>query len=245
MKNNSNCVLVTGAGKGIGYATVKYLLEKKYFVFALVKNSKDNNNFKPNKNLKIFNGDVQNLKLIKKIFFKANQSKKTIRFLVNNAGIRQRIKFLKIKKKDIYKVFNINFFSIFNLMQIFTNNLIKKKLPGSIVNISSIVGKTGFDELSGYSSTKGALSSLTRCFAKEMVNFKIRANCISPGFTETSYFEKFKKKRKLYNWTLNKIPMHRWGKPDEIAKLIGFLLSDDSSYINGEDVNIDGGWLSS
>ena len=76
-------------------------------------------------------------------------------------------------------------------------------------------------------------------------NNKIRANIVSPGFTETSYFNKFKKKKKLYNWTISRIPMGRWGKPKEVANLISFLLSDNSEYITGENINIDGGWLSS
>ena len=78
-----------------------------------------------------------------------------------------------------------------------------------------------------------------------MAKKKIRENIVSPGFTETSYFNKFKKRKKLYNWTISRIPMGRWGKPNEIANLISFLLSDNSEYITGENINIDGGWLSS
>ena len=123
--------------------------------------------------------------------------------------------------------------------------MIKARLKGSIVNLGSIVGQTGFSELAGYASTKSALVGLTKSFAVEMAKKKIRANIVSPGFTETSYFNKFKKKRKLYNWTISRIPMGRWGKPNEIANLISFLLSDNSEYITGENINIDGGWLSS
>ena len=130
-------------------------------------------------------------------------------------------------------------------MQVFSKNLIEKKLPGSIINISSIVGQIGFSELSAYASAKAALIALTKSFAAEMINSKIRINCVSPGFTETSYFKKFKKKKKLYNWTLSRIPMRRWGKSSEVANLITFLISDESKYINGENINIDGGWLSS
>ena len=78
-----------------------------------------------------------------------------------------------------------------------------------------------------------------------MIKHNIRANLISPGFTKTSYYKKFKKKTKLYKWTLSRIPMDRWGSSIEISKLISFLISDDSSYINGENINIDGGWTNS
>ena len=245
MKYKINNVLVTGAGKGIGQATANLLISKGIYVYALIKNKEDNKKFKKCENLKIINGNVTNLNLIQKIFSDANKNHRIITGLVNNAGIRQRKNFLKINKKDLKNVFDINFFSIFYLMQIFTKNLIKKKTPGVIVNISSIVGQTGFTELSSYASTKGALTSLTKCFAKEMAKFKIRANSISPGFIETSYFKNFKKKKTLYNWTLSRIPMKRWGRSDEISNLIFFLLSKEASYINGENVNIDGGWLNS
>ena len=245
MKYKINNILVTGAGKGIGYATVDLLTKKGFYVYALIKNRNDNKKFKNYKNLKIINGDINNINLIKKVFKDSNKNKRIITGLVNNAGIRQRKNFLKINNKDLKKVFNINFFSAFSIMQIFAKNLIEKKVVGSVVNISSIVGQTGFTELSSYASTKGALTSLTKCFATEMAKYNIRANSISPGFTETSYFKNFKKKRKLYNWTLNRIPLKRWGKSDEISNLIFFLLSKNSSYITGENINIDGGWLGS
>ena len=122
-------------------------------------------------------------------------------------------------------------FSIFQLMQLFSKNLIKKKLSGSIVNISSIVGQTGFDELASYGSSKGALISLTKCFAVEMAKKNIRSNSISPGFTKTTFYKPFKKIKKLYSWTLSRIPQKRWGEPKEISELIHFLISDNSNYI--------------
>lgn len=240
-----NNILVTGAGKGIGQATTNLLISKGYYVYALIKNKQDNKKFKGFKNIKIINGSVNNLNLIKKIFSEANNHNRIITGLVNNAGVRQRKNFLKINKTDLKHVFDTNFFSVFYLMQIFAKNLIEKKIPGVVVNISSIVGQTGFNELSSYASTKGAIISLTKCFATEMAKYRIRANSISPGFTETSYFKNFKKKQKLYNWTLSRIPLKRWGRSDEISNLIFFLLNKNSSYINGENINIDGGWLSS
>ena len=244
MKKN-NLILVTGAGKGIGYATVIELCKKNYDVYAIIKNKKDNRKFKKIQNLKIFNGDVRNNTFCKNIFNFAKSEKKIITGLVNNAGVRKRKDFLKLNKKEMSDVFDINFFSILNLMQIFSKEIIKKKARGSIVNIASIVGQIGFNQLSLYASSKGALISLTKSFATEMAKRNIRANIISPGFIKTSFYNKFKKKKKLYKWTLNRIPLKRWGEPGEVSKLIEFLISDNSRYINGENLNIDGGWLSS
>ena len=78
-----------------------------------------------------------------------------------------------------------------------------------------------------------------------MAKHGIRANSISPGFTKTSFYQKFKKKKKLYNWTLSRIPMKRWGNSEEISNLILFVLSDKSKYINGENISVDGGWINS
>ena len=83
---------------------------------------------------------------------------------------------------------------------------------------------------------------MTKCLAAEF-DGRIRVNSINPGFTKTSFYKNFlKQKSKLYKWTISRTPMSRWGRPDEIAKLIYFLCKEDSSYINGEIINIDGGW---
>ncbi len=182
MKNITKNILITGAGKGIGEKTVNLFLSKGYFVYALIKNKKDNIKFKKYKNIKIINGNVNNYKLIEKIFTNSNKDNKIITGLINNAGIRQRKKFLDIRENDLNDVFKTNFFSIFKIMQLFSKNLIKKKLSGSVVNISSIVGQQGFDELSSYGSSKGALISLTKCFAVEMAKKKNKSKFYKSRF---------------------------------------------------------------
>ena len=247
LKNFSKkVVFITGAGKGIGRALTDSLLSKGAYVYVLTRSKNTMKDLLINKNIKIFYGDVSNVKLIKKIFQTSLKDKKIISAIINNAGVRQRKKFLKIKPKDIEDVFKTNFFSIFNIMQIYCLYSIKHNIKSSIVNIGSIVGENGFSELAGYSSTKGALKSLTKCVAVEHAKDKIRANIVVPGFIKTSYFKKFKKdKKRLYNWTLNRTPMLRWGESNEVVNLIEFLISNESSYITGSSFNVDGGWLSS
>ena len=241
LKNKN--ILITGAGKGIGEACVKNFLLEGGFVFALINQKKDNLKFKGYRNLKIYNGNVNNQKIISKIFKDSKKIKKPINSLVNNAGLRFRKSFLNIKKGELKNVFETNFFSPLMIMQIFSRFLIKRKTKGSIINITSIVGQLGFDELSGYAASKGALSSLTKSFAAEMSKYNINANNISPGFVKTSFYENFKKnKKKLYNWTVSRIPQKRWGEPKEVAELVSFVLSNKSKYINGETITIDGGW---
>lgn len=241
MKNNY-CYLITGASKGIGRSFLELLVKKKLFAIVLVRNAKEVSNFKNNSNIKIFQGDITDDKIIIKIFDYIKKKKINVKYLINNAGQRQRKSFLKISKKNIREIFDVNFFSIFNLTQKYVKYSKNKNFNCSVVNISSIVGSLGFEDLSGYGSTKSALDGLTKCLASEFKG-RIRFNSIQPGFTKTSFYEKFKKKRKsLYKWTLSRIPMKRWGNPNEIAELIFFLCSDKSSYINGETIKIDGGW---
>ena len=186
---------------------------------------------------------MNNQKIINKIFEESKKINKPINCLVNNAGLRFRKNFLKIRKDELRNVFETNFFSPLVIMQIFSKFLIKNKMKGSLINMTSIVGKIGFDGLTGYASSKGALTSLTKSFAAEMSKYGINANNISPGFIKTSFYEKFKKdKKKLYNWTISRIPQKRWGEPREIAELASFILSNKSNYLNGETISIDGGW---
>lgn len=236
-------ILITGVGKGIGYELLKQCLDNGSYVYGLTRSKSDLKKFRKLKNCKIFIGDVLNKNSITKILNQSVKDKRFISGFVNNAGIRQRKKFNNISKIDLLSVLNTNFVSVFMNMQLFSKYLIKKKLSGSIVNIGSIVGKNGFKELSGYASSKSALTGLNKSFAVEMARYNIRSNIISPGFIETSYAKKFKKNKKLYNWTISRIPQKRWGKSSEVCGLICFLLSEKSSYITGSEYNIDGGWL--
>ena len=199
-------ILITGAGKGIGESTVKKIIENDGYAYIIIKNKKDNKKFSEFKNIKIYNGNVNNKKLIQRIFKDSARNRRPINCVVNNAGVRFRKKFLNIKENELNKVFNVNFYSIFYIMQVFSKFIIKNKIKGTLINISSIVGQLGFSDLSGYASSKGALTALTKSYAAEMSNFGIRANTISPGFVKTSFFKKFKTKRKeLYKWTLSRI----------------------------------------
>ena len=243
LKNKT--VLITGIGKGIGETTCRIALEEGAFVYGITRTKKDIQKFKNHINLKAYVGDTSNINLLKRILNDSIRHKRLINGIVNNAGVRFRKKFLKISKYELQQVFNNNFFSIFFLTQFFLKNSLQKKNIKSIVNVSSIVGKNGFEELSGYASTKSALIGLGKSLAVEFGGLGVRTNTINPGFIKTSYYQKFKKNSKIYNWTLSRTPIKRWGEPNEVSRLIVFLLSDKSSYINGEDINIDGGWLSS
>ena len=252
MSDNKN-ILISGVGKGIGKDLFYKSVEISNFTIGVVRNYNDFKSInlvmkkKNKKNYKIFFGDIKNKILIKKIIFFLNKNNILINGLINNSGERLRKKFLDYKDKDIRDIFENNFFCHFYLMQELIRYFRKnKKGFFSIVNIGSIVGVNGFSELSGYASTKSALEALTKCLATEFGNEKIKVNIIQPGFIKTSYYEKFKKnKKKLYNWTLSRIPQKKWGDPEDVTNLAMFLISDKSNYINGQSIVCDGGWISS
>lgn len=237
-------ILVTGVGKGIGLSILETIVNQGGYVYGITRSKKDLIKFKNINNCHVICGDTNDISNIKKILVQSLNDKKLISGFVNNAGIRFRKSFLEIKKSDMQKVFDNNFFSIFAAMQLYAKYSLRHNIKTSIVNIGSIVGKLGFKDLSLYASTKSALIGLTKSFSVEFAKKKIRANIILPGFIKTSYYENFKKKKKLYQWTLNRIPNGEWGKPEDVSNLICFLISDMSSYINGQDISVDGGWSS-
>jgi NAD(P)-dependent dehydrogenase (short-subunit alcohol dehydrogenase family) len=168
---------------------------------------------------------------------------KKIDGLVNNAGVRQRKKFNNITKFDLDYIIENNLKSVFKLSQLFSSMM--KKKSSSIVNISSIVGPRGFKDLSGYAMTKSGIIGLSKSLAVELANKNIRVNTICPGFIKSSYANSFQKKLpKVYKFTLERTPLKRWGTCNEVANLIIFMLSDESSYITGNTIYIDGGWTS-
>lgn len=243
LKNKN--IFVTGVGKGIGLDLLKTIISEGGFVYGLTRSKKDIKNIKNVKNCKVFFGDVRDQKIIKKIFLLSIKEKRIIHGIVNNAGVRQRIKFDELKEKKLRDLFEINFFSVFRILKSYFSFYKKRKVPCSIINIGSIVGEIGFEGLTGYAATKTALIGLTKSLAVEKAKEKIRVNLLCPGFIKTSYFNKFKKKKFLYKWTLSRIPVGRWGLTSEITKIVCFLLSDNSSYINGQIIKVDGGWSAS
>jgi len=238
-------ILVTGVGKGIGFSILKTIVSQGGYVYGVTKSKKDLVKFKNINNCQVICGDIKEIRNIKKILLQSIKDKKPISGFVNNAGVRFRKSFLEIKKTDIKKIFDNNFFSIFSSMQLFAKYSLRHNIKISIVNIGSIVGKLGFKDLSLYASSKSALIGLTKSFAVEFAKKNIRANIVLPGFIKTSYYKNFTKKKKLYKWTLGRIPNGEWGSPENVSNLVCFLVSDMSEYINGETISVDGGWTNS
>jgi len=162
----------------------------------------------------------------------------SLSYLVNNAGITNDKLALRMKVEDFDSVIKTNLNSAFIGCREAMKAMRKKKF-GSIVNISSIVGETGNAGQVNYSASKGAMNSMTKSFAIEAASSGIRFNAITPGFIATDMTDELSDDIKT-NYT-DKIPMKRFGNPEDVAQAVAFLLSDSSSYITGEILKVNGG----
>ena len=237
--------IITGTGKGIGLSALKLLLKKKYKIISITKTkSKEVEALLKNKYFikNIYHPLGENL-LIDKKLLKEIYKKYKIDFVVCNAGVRHRDPLQKMNLKKRNHTLNVNYHSNVVLIEELLKFYNKKKFPISIVCISSIVGNFGFKNLSSYASSKMALEGFLKSIAVEYAKKNVRINMIAPGFIKSSYYNNFIKKQKNINkWILERTPMGRWGKPDEVSNVIEFLISEKSSYITGSTIYVDGGW---
>ena len=177
-------ILVTGASKGLGELIVNEAILRGYFVvFTYNKNKKKAQKiyFQNKEKCLPIKLDLNNLKSISKLYKILKDKKIKIDFLINNAAIKpNRKKFYKLKNSEIFKIFNINVISVFEMINKFIRQINKKKFVKTIINISSYSSKSGGYKISHYASSKSALESLTLSLSKELFNLNIGIYCISP-----------------------------------------------------------------
>lgn len=158
--------------------------------------------------------------------------------LVNNAGITRDGLLMRMSMEDWDRVMSVNLTGAFLMCRAFSRGMLRQK-EGSIVNISSVVALLGAAGQANYASTKAGLLGLTRALAREFAGRNIRVNAIAPGFIETEMTRELPEKvREDY---ASRVPMNRMGQPESVAAAAGFLLGDDSSYITGTVIPVDGG----
>ncbi len=239
--------LVTGAGKGLGKACSIALAEAGANVIIISRTSKDLTLVsKIIKKLKVkcktYTCDVTNYNQIKSVI---NQIPK-IDILVNNAGTNFPEHFTEVKRSNMEYMVKINNIAAFNLAQLCTLKMIKtknrKKIGGSIINMSSQMGHVGGPIRSVYNMNKHGLEGLTKGMAIDLAKYNIRVNTICPTFVITPMTSKFLKNKKFKRETLNNIPLGRFAEMSEVASSVVFLASDAASMITGTSLLVDGGW---
>ena len=231
-------IFISGASRGIGKSMAEHFAKSNFNVVGTSRN-----NFK-------FDNELENLFRIKldvtsrndvKDCFDELKSKNLLPdILINNAGITADQLFLRMSDDDWDNVINTNLTGTFNLTKIFLKNMIKNKF-GRIINISSISGLMGNPGQVNYSSSKAALNGFTKSLAKEVGSRNITVNCVAPGFIDTDMTSYIGENER--NEILKKIPLNKFGSPEDISKLVMFLMSDEASYITGQTISIDGGLL--
>lgn len=158
--------------------------------------------------------------------------------LVNNAGITKDNLLMRMSEEEWFDVINTNLSAIYRLSKACLRGMMKARW-GRIVNISSVVGSMGNAGQSNYAATKAGVMGFTRSLAKEVGSRNVTVNAVAPGFIDTDMTDVLTEDQK--NLMLGGIPMARLGQPEEIANVVKFLCSDDSSYVTGETIQVNGG----
>ena len=238
LKNKS--IIVTGASGGIGSSIVKKLVENDANILASGTRIEKLEELKSKyKNIKILKFDItDNDKIEKFIDDATNELGGSLNCLVNNAGITKDNLAIRMSLDEWNSVINLNLTSTFLCSKFGIKKMLKNK-SGKIINITSVVGHTGNLGQSNYTASKAALVAMSKSLAIEYAKKNININCISPGFIETAMTDKIDEKFKEV--IISKIPSAKLGQPEDIANAVLFLASNQSDYINGETLHINGG----
>lgn len=238
--------VVTGASRGIGEATAKMLCENGYAVALIFKNSSEkankvktdllNNGFVA----ECYQADVSDSIQVNAVFERIENDLGSISVLVNNAGISQQSLFTEITDEIWQEMIGTNLTGVFNCCRAVLPNMIKNH-AGVIINIASMWGEVGASCEVHYSAAKAGVIGLTKALAKEVGVSGIRVNAVSPGVIKTDMLSSFSETdlEELKNET----PLMRLGTPEDIANAVEFLVSDKASFITGQVLSVNGGFV--
>ncbi len=252
MGNHSKRAIVTGGSRGIGKAIVKELAAKNcsdilFSDIAFINDSweecaKEIKNEIGNSEINIigFKANASSFEDAQATIDNAIEQMGGVDILINNAGITRDNLLLRMTEADFDSVIDVNLKSVFNYTKAVLKPMIKQKY-GKIVNIASVVGLIGNAGQSNYSASKAGVIGFTKSMGKELASRNITVNAVAPGFIETEMTAKLNDSQRE---ALQKnIPMGRLGKPEDIAKAVSFLCSEDADYITGQVITVDGGMV--
>jgi NAD(P)-dependent dehydrogenase (short-subunit alcohol dehydrogenase family) len=237
--------LVTGAAHGIGHAVaVRFAAEGALVVLTDVDETAVQRSAAELAALghrtAAFRVDVGDAPALSGLFAELQRAHGRLDVIVNNAGINVRGDFRHLTDEDWVRIRTVN---LDGLVRVAREGfpLLKASGRGSLINMSSIMAHRGLRQLAAYSATKGAASALTRALAVEYGPFAIRVNALAPGFIETALTERVLRVPPFRKALLEQTPLARFGTPDDVAHAALFLASDESSFITGAEIAVDGG----
>jgi len=245
MRLENRVAVVTGSSRGIGRAIALELakggaslvinndksVEEALETVEVIKNL--------GRKAVYFQADVSKFPQVSDMFASIISGFGRVDILVNNAGIIKDAFLENMSEEDWESVISINLKGTYNCTKS-ALKLMKQQAYGRIVNIASVVGQRGNIGQANYAASKAAVIGFTKTVAREYARFGITANAVAPGFIETSMLKKVPEN--VLTKILSQIPLRRFGKPEEVAKLVAFLVSDDAGYITGQVININGGF---
>jgi dihydroanticapsin dehydrogenase len=243
MKLSGKVAIVTGGSRGIGKATAIMLAQNGASVVITSKDKASlENAVKEVKNAKAIAGDIKSMADVENVVKNTFETFGRIDILVNNAGIFPKVKPLhEISEEEWNDVIDVNLTGQFRFTKAAIPYLMKTN--GCIVNVSSDAGLKSFEnfEADAYTASKGALVLLTKAWAVEYAKYKIRVNCVCPGIVETDMTEPYLRTEADREMAIAEHPIGRIGTPEDVARAIFYLVSDDSSWITGAILPVDGG----
>jgi NAD(P)-dependent dehydrogenase (short-subunit alcohol dehydrogenase family) len=237
---NDKVAVVTGAGAGIGRAIATLFASEGAHVFVTDLNgasAEETAGSLVGKGLKAtaMTVDVSRGQDVTALFREVERAFGRADVVVNNAGLNVRSDFRHLSDADWVKIREVNLDGVVRIARD-AFGLLKSSGAGSLINVSSIMGNRGLRQLAGYSATKGAVTALTKALAVEYAQYGIRVNTLAPGYIETALTERFIKNPLVAKALLDKTPMR-----EEIARAALFFASDDSLYVTGAELAVDGG----
>lgn len=242
----SKVALITGATRGIGKQIAITLAEEGLDIAINyrkeneeLQNAKKEIEAKGRKCLTV-QGDVSSFEDSERFVKEVIEEYGQIDVLVNNAGITRDGLLMRMKKEDFDSVIDTNLTGTFNVTRNVIGYMMKAK-SGRIINVSSVVGVSGNAGQTNYSASKAGIIGFTKSLAKEVASRNILVNAVAPGFIETNMTDVLKDEQKEN--IAKTIPLKRMGTAEDVANVVKFLTSNDSSYITGQVINIDGGML--
>lgn len=243
MNLEGKTAIVTGGAKGIGKAISENLASKGITVYALGRTEVSkigsvSENSDLNGRIHYKQCDVSNFDSVSELINEIKKEANSIDFLVNNAGITRDNLILRMSEEEWDQVIEVNLKGVFNVTKAVSRVMLSQK-HGRIINIGSIVGTTGNAGQSNYSAAKAGLIGFTKSLAKELASRNILVNLIAPGYVLTDMTDDLTEEQ--INVFKNNIPLKKAAEPEDIAKVVSFFVSDDSSYITGQILHVDGG----
>ncbi|GAA0077943.1 3-oxoacyl-[acyl-carrier-protein] reductase [Clostridium sp. CTA-5] len=240
------CAIITGAARGIGKAIALKLASLGANIVLNYRSSEEEAKIvaaeieKMGVEVLTVKGDISNLNEVENLINTAKERFGIIDIIVNNAGITKDTLILRMKEEDFDSIIDVNLKGVFNCLKSVTPVMVKQK-HGKIINISSVVGVVGNAGQVNYAASKAGVIGMTKSLAKELGGRGINVNAVAPGFIETDMTstlgDKVKEEAK------KNIPLKKFGTTEDVAGVVAFLASEESKYITGQVINVDGGMV--